>query len=128
MTAQQLSIVEQLLRDSFWPGMEFHHGKCVGADCQAGAIADKIGYRIGIHPPINKKNVGFCRWDFTYDEAPYAERDRDIVLNTQSLIATPHTPYEIIRSGTWTTVRFARKLERPIYIVKPNGSVFIENL
>jgi predicted Rossmann fold nucleotide-binding protein DprA/Smf involved in DNA uptake len=43
------------------------------------------------------------------------------------LIACPQTLKEEIRSGTWTTVRIARRLGRVIWLVYPNGAIVIED-
>jgi predicted Rossmann fold nucleotide-binding protein DprA/Smf involved in DNA uptake len=37
------------------------------------------------------------------------------------MIATPHSYVEIGRSGTWATVRYARKAGKPIYLILPDG-------
>lgn len=128
MRPAQMEAVAKLLREYYWVGSEFHHGDCEGADVQAAVIADEIGFRIGCHPPINPKHRGFYRrYDFIYPEDEYIARDRRIVDETERLIATPHTSYEIVRSGTWTTVRYARSLNRPISIIYPNGNILSEN-
>jgi hypothetical protein len=110
-------------------GPEFHHGDCKGADVQAATIAYKLGYYIECHPPINPKHRGwFEHNDLINPEYGYIIRDQHIVNDTRILIACPHTPYEIVRSETWTTVRYARTLKRPIYIIKPDGTVEHENV
>jgi hypothetical protein len=58
---------------------------------------------------------------------PYLSRNKDIVLETELLIATPGEEEEQIRSGTWSTVRYARSLKRMINIVLPDGRVIAEN-
>jgi hypothetical protein len=50
-------------------------------------------------------------------------RNHDIVDETELLIACPGELAEAVRSGTWATVRYARKLGRPIVIFWPDGSV-----
>lgn len=109
-------------------GKAFHHGDCIGADVQAAAVAHKLGYYIECHPPINPKHRGwFPHNDLVNKEYGYIVRDQHIVNDTRILVACPHTPYEITRSGTWTTVRYARGKNRTIYIIKPDGSVDVEN-
>jgi hypothetical protein len=39
------------------------------------------------------------------------------------MFATPHTQHEIIRSGTWATIRHAIKEALPVLIVWPNGKL-----
>jgi hypothetical protein len=55
--------------------------------------------------------------------APPLERNKHIVHNCGWLIAAPKEDSETLRSGTWATIRYARKLRRPITIVFPNGEV-----
>jgi hypothetical protein len=52
---------------------------------------------------------------------PPLARDLLIVKSCDRLLACPGTMTEIIRSGTWATVRMARKAGRPITIVLPAG-------
>ena len=57
-----------------------------------------------------------------FDPKPPLERNCDIVLDGDLLIATPHGYQEEMRSGTWYTIRQARKRGKKIIIVWPNGS------
>jgi hypothetical protein len=58
-----------------------------------------------------------------HEPKPYRVRNRDIVRDTETLIATPSEPVELLRSGTWSTVRFARKLGRAVWVILPNGNL-----
>ena len=115
---------------------ELHHGDCVGADAQAHAVAYSLDLDIFIHPPTDGRKrancgdgakqtpyLGTVKWFKPY---PYLERNRHIVLATEALIATPKEAEEQLRSGTWSTVRFARKRRRPVYIILPSGKVVEE--
>ena len=53
-------------------------------------------------------------------------RKKAIVRASQVVIVAPGTEQEILRSGTWQTVRFARKYKRPLTIIYPSGRVEIE--
>lgn len=108
---------------------EFHHGDCEGADVQAARIANWYHYRIICHPPVKNDRRGWYKFnDIIKPAHDYIIRDQEIVDDSQVLIATPHTPYEVTRSGTWTTIRYARDNQCPIYIVKPDGTVETENI
>ena len=55
-------------------------------------------------------------------EKDYLLRDWDIAEACTELLAAPATFAEVSRgSGTWATVRYARKLHRPVTIVFPDG-------
>jgi hypothetical protein len=51
------------------------------------------------------------------------ERNRLIAARCDHLLACPAEPTEQLRSGTWTTVRYARAAGKPITILNPDGSV-----
>jgi hypothetical protein len=105
---------------------EFHHGCCVGADEQAAHIAFSADCpRIVGHPPtatamLSEFSLGFNTEN--HDPLPYLERNRRIVDACETLIACPKGPEEQ-RSGTWATVRYARKQKKQILIIWPNGTV-----
>jgi len=109
---------------------ELHHGDCLGADADMHAIAKNKGVIVVIHPPQGYRNRAFSKDANEIRLAkPYLDRDRAIVDETDCLIATPLTSDEWRepRSGTWATIRMARKKGVPIYIIMPNGSVRKEN-
>jgi len=121
---------------------EFHHGDCIGADAQANDIAWEVGYDITIHPPTIIKNRFFCKAGpppkgissigilqkfVVLPEKAYFVRDKDIVNAAERIIATPAGFQEELRSGTWTTIRYARKKKIQITIVWPDGSIKEEN-
>jgi predicted Rossmann fold nucleotide-binding protein DprA/Smf involved in DNA uptake len=61
--------------------------------------------------------------DRIYVPRPYLVRNRDIVDVCNLLLATPGGTVEQLRSGTWATIRYARRIGRPVWIVFPNGEV-----
>ena len=104
---------------------EFHHGMCVGSDKQAhDFIISKKIKTVG-HPPKYKKFVADCHCDILMKSYDYLKRNKNIVDETDILIAAPDTK-ERVRSGTWSTVRYARKQHKKIYIIHKNGRVTIE--
>jgi len=106
---------------------EFHHGDCEGSDIQAAKIANWYNFEIHCHPPVNDTKRGFFKFNrVIYPAYDYIVRDRHIVEDSHIMIAIPHESYEINRSGTWTTVRYAREIGRPIYIIKPDGTIELE--
>jgi hypothetical protein len=90
---------------------EFHHGDCIGADAEAHDIVREFfpNVKIHIHPPVYSNKRAFKKGDVIYKEDHYLNRDRRIVESTEYLIGSPKTDKEELRSGTWTTVRHARK-------------------
>ncbi len=109
---------------------EFHHGDCIGADYMAHGTIKEINTNIKviIHPPSYAKYRANCKGNVILTQKPYLDRNKDIVDHSNILIATPGEFKEKLRSGTWSTIRYARKKNKPIYIVMPDGKVKKENM
>ncbi len=105
--------------------LEFHHGDCVGSDEEAHRIALTLRIPIFIHPPINLEGRAVCS-GYYWIENPkgYLDRNRDIAAACDVLVATPKQSIEVTRSGTWATVRYARKLSKKILIIHRNGEIY----
>lgn len=102
-------------------GTDFHHGDCKGADVAAAKMAREIGYRVIAHPPDSRRMRAFHRSDEIRPELPYLERNRNIVDAAGVLLACPDGP-ERLRSGTWSTVRYARRQGVTVVVILPDGS------
>lgn len=118
------------LAERFEP-TEFHHGDCVNADENAHKLVmQDTTAKVVIHPPNNDYAQAFCSGDLYRIERrqpkPYLERNRDIVDETDELLACPRSKLEQRRSGTWATIRYARKKGKPITIILPDGRVMRE--
>ena len=104
--------------------MVLHHGDCVIADALAHAMAKRMGWLVELHPPSNDYKRAWCEGaDVIHPERPFMGRNQDIAAACSVLVATPDEANEVLRSGTWSTVRRARKLGRRVVIVAPDGSV-----
>ena len=100
-----------------------HHGDCIGADEDAHRIAKRMQFKMILHPPVDNAKRAFCRLrdgDEAREEFPYLIRNQHIVDESVHLFACPKTTKEQLRSGTWATVRYARKLNVPVKIIPPN--------
>ncbi len=82
------------------------HGGAVGADEEFDAFLVRIG---------------MPAWDI--EVAGPLVRNRTIARSCDYLVAAPATTEEVVRSGTWMTVRRARKFGKPIIILLPDGGV-----
>jgi len=103
---------------------EFHHGDCVGADMEAvHAIQDRKGVEVHSHIPDNNKKRAFTKADVIKKPKPYIARNHDIVDASDIIIATPKENKEQRRSGTWATIRYAKKQCKRMYIIYPNGNI-----
>ena len=97
----------------------FRHGDCIGSDEIAHGFALKLGFSIILHPPIISFKRAFCKnTTIVNPTKPFLIRNREIVDNSDILIAMPKNPKEEeLRSGTWQTIRYARKRGREIFII-----------
>jgi predicted Rossmann fold nucleotide-binding protein DprA/Smf involved in DNA uptake len=109
---------------------EFHFGCCLGADDDAFDVMTAAG-DIGIarphivaHPPTARGLLSLTAEMFADETRPPAEyltRNRAIVDACDVLLACPKGSEEL-RSGTWATVRYARKRGKPVVIFYPDGT------
>ena len=100
---------------------EAHHGDCVGSDANFHNEASILNIKTVIHPPINNKMRAYCQGDESRIVKPYLARNKDIVNETDMLIAFPPTKKEILKSGTWSTIRYAKKINKKVLIIYPDG-------
>lgn len=112
---QKVQIIEFLKHTNV---TEVHHGDCVGADADFHDICQQFdsSIKIVIHPPIDSKLRAYKHGSITHRERPYLDRNQDIVNACDILIACPKDTVEEQRSGTWFTIRYAKKIDKPLYI------------
>lgn len=126
MTDAQIEKVRELLWES-----EFKvagHGDCIGADADFHDLSRERGLWIVGYPPFNYKKRAFCDFDEEKRPNEYLIRNRHIVDDAGSMLFTPRGFEEELRSGTWSTIRYNEKKEKPKVIVWPNGKTTIEGI
>jgi hypothetical protein len=125
MTEKQKRTVHRLVIEL--GATDLHHGDCIGSDDQADMIARELGLWLHIHPPSNPSKRAWCVVPSglltLYQPLPYLERNHAIVDAAAALIATPKEMTETLRSGTWATVRYARRQRKPLHIAWPDGTL-----
>ena len=123
MAPRQLKTVRKLLYNVD----VLHLGDCVGADTEVHEMAVLSGIKTVGHPPSDGHKRSFLEYDEEHEPKPYLKRNWDIARDGKDgLIAAPPNFIEIIRgvgAGTWSTIRYARKLGRKIWIVLSDGTV-----
>lgn len=126
MTSKQALVLKELMRSE---GVtEFHHGDCIGADERADSIAHELKCEVVIHPPINGSKRAHCEnAKKVHEPKDYLVRNKDIVNDSSILFATPGEASPVLRSGTWSTVRYASKQvgknNKRIFVIRPDGEV-----
>lgn len=133
MSERQVETLFKFLREA----TEFHHGRCLGADEQALRIAKIVSWQQikmeygGIwtvaHPSNLSAWTSQVESDETREPKPPLLRNQDIVNECSRLLACPGGMAEVIRSGTWSTIRYARGIARDRRIIWPDGSYTNDN-
>jgi hypothetical protein len=99
---------------------EFHHGDCVGADFEAHELVREflpIVRIVGHIPEYNGKRA-FAKCDELREPLPYLVRNHNIVDAVDFMFAAPKANAEEMRSGTWATVRYARKTGKNLVVLE----------
>ena len=128
MTSTQMKTFQRII--GRYAGVVLHHGDCLGADENAHRLVTVSGGRVEIWPPDKDAARAYLHLVRpkqvlkVHEVAPYLERNRSIVENTEFLIAVPHTRHMTYRgSGTWYTFRYARDMGKKIRLILPSGRV-----
>ena len=128
IASAKLAVLLTLLEPS-----EAHHGDCVGADAAFHAeVTDWLPEcRMVIHPGSVRGSGmfrAFCtsKNQITHAVKPALTRNKDIVNAIDVLIAAPTGHQEMLRSGTWATIRYARSVKRPIIMLYSDGRIDME--
>lgn len=113
---------------------EWHDGSAIGSDAQARELVRELRrvhfreLKIHSHPPLDDRQMVHLDADVYYNPKKFLDRDHDIVDASDDLIACPRMMKEELRSGTWATIRYARKKGQfyHIMIIWPDGSTRFE--
>lgn len=108
---------------------ELHHGCCVGSDYVAhrSALWQCVSTII-LHPPVDQRlmvplgNLLTRGGIHVMNPKQYHTRNRDIVDESDAVIATPDGPRRP-HSGTWYTIDYARGCGKPVVVCLPDGTI-----
>jgi hypothetical protein len=107
-----------------------HHGDCIGGDAQFDQVCASLGVRREAHPGCDRSGASpkraYCQAEVVHELMWYIDRNHVIVGLALTLIACPGGYTEELRSGTWATIRHARKLRRTVVLVYPDGRIDVE--
>ncbi len=126
----QTILISRIFVQLYGLGAELHQGVCIGADAYAARKAKYIGYKVVGHPATTTRFLSTSTLMICDEVRPAKEpidRNHDIVDESVVLVGAPGTMEEVLRSGTWATIRYARKKGKRIYLVLPNGTIKCEN-
>lgn len=118
---KSLLVTFSMLHDSgaIW----LNNGDCINGDFDAALYWRALGGKLHLHPPLNPSKRAFLTGDFTEELKEYLDRNKKIVDKSCLMVGAPHEKTEQLRSGTWSTIRYARHCGVPIITVFPDGSV-----
>lgn len=116
MTSGQIAYLAQMLEKH--NVIKIHLGDCIGADVQAYWEARALGIITVGHPPTNRVKRALLKYDEVREAAPYLTRNRHIVIESSLLFVAPLTNDEQLRSGTWSTFRYAVKTNVDVCMVE----------
>jgi hypothetical protein len=121
--AQRLSFLNLCDKFGARNGVWLNNGDCQGADTDAYHIWKSQGGRVYGHPPINPSKRSFLEFDDYNKQYDYLQRNRHIVDASDVLIGCCEFMH-----GTWSTIRYATKKGKLVYIIWPDGSVSVRNV
>lgn len=126
MSEKQFDLVKEFVKENSGVTV-FHHGDCIGVDVQTAMLVENYLPKVWIvsHPSKSTTTRAHGPADETMRPKDYLIRDQDNVDASDYLWAAPDGG-ERVRSGTWATVRMARKKGIPITIIMPDGEVIYE--
>ena len=114
LSHQQTEAIKKLFLSS--PPLAVVHGDCIGTDQAFHFLCEEQKIPVVIYPPKDPKLRAFCKSDYVMREDDYLKRNKKIVDFCDELIACPNTTREELRSGTWATIRNARKKGKIVHI------------
>ena len=118
---------EAVLEEGF---THLHMGDCVGGDLyltQVWAQYKTATSSVIVHPPSGfTLRANWPHYLSIRPPMPYLRRNQMMVHDSEALIAAPGQMTESVRSGTWSTIRYARQKGIPILIILPNGHIRYE--
>lgn len=126
MTDKQKERLTELLTSL---DFEAHHGGCWGSDIEFHDIAGNLPGCRSIIVHLSHLQGPGCEFTVPFVKCPVQvlpplpplDRNQDIVRCSELVIACPKEDHEVVRSGTWATVREARKAGVMLVILLPNG-------
>lgn len=115
------------------------HGGAVGADTEFDQWFRRAAWStilsVDIFPADEERRQFWLRkygielpWLTIHQAMLPLDRNELIVQRCNHLLACPFEPTEQLRGGTWATVRYARKLGRPITLLLPDGTIKRESV
>lgn len=104
------------------------HGCCTGADTDIHHICQKKDMTIVGYPAFADQYQLAEECDKRMPQMSPLKRNHAMVNRCTLVIAAPGTQKEQLRSGTWATIRYCKKLKKPLHVVYPDGKTETFNI
>lgn len=134
----QSRVLREMLMDPLMEPARVMHGGAIGADAEFDeAVTAVFGLAHYDHPddgvvcevyPATVERFSFWRWRdraFRFAHSPMEplKRNRIIVNRSDQMIACPAEAEEQPRGRTWSTIRYALRVGKPVTIICPSGGI-----
>lgn len=117
LSGKRLASLRRFIYDLNYHNTTVLHGMCKGVDEQVNHFCFLFNLRT-IGYPGTEGQARSMKCTDVLPVRPFLERNKDIVNDCDLLIGCPSDPNkEELRSGTWSTIRYARKIGKPILII-----------
>lgn len=102
------------------------HGDCVGADSDFDCLCRLHSIETWMRPCTMDGNEDHRFRAYTQAKpmgkaTNPMKRNREIASQCHVLFGCPPTDHEVQRSGSWATIRYARKYGKPTFLFFPSG-------
>lgn len=129
MTDKQKAKVQNILAYMEWPRWSGLHGDCLGADEDFHNICRAMKREVLQRPCILANQRAYTDAKEIAKPKNPLVRNKEIVDQASGMIACPSGDVEQLRSGTWSTIRYARLSDhRQLVVVFPDGRTEIQSL
>lgn len=123
LTDPQKNWIEDFLEGNL--AYVLHHGMCKGGDIELAVLFRKYNTYIIAHPGhIRHMRAASPANDLILPWSHTLVRNRIIVNHSELILGFPKVPYAT-DSGTWHTIKFAKKQKTPLFVIGPDGSVIL---
>lgn len=126
LTEAQLETARRILRSPRLRILRLSHGDAPGGDAQLHALALELGLEVHIRPSDHPERAHCEGATLVHEPLPPLERNAELAGDGWLLLAFPAGFAEEQRSGTWSTVRAARRVgqrrSKGIIVVWPDGT------
>jgi hypothetical protein len=103
------------------------HGAANGGDSELHDLAKLMGINVEVYPAVgvasNVNNLHYVDGDVIHFPAAPLVRNKTMIDAASITLAFPGEMYEVLRSGTWASIRYARSKGTTLYIIYPNGII-----